>query len=173
MRKPFSWLIAILASCMFTNYVSAGQVNFSIEGTVVKVEPTKSIIVQIKKSRSIELNLADINTLAIVDPKKLNDGVVLVATIGGISGGVGNVVGVVSPPKSLQRSRLKDASLTGVVAAGFSALAKVFFNQVTKKPPILVFDADSASLNNPAVIANLPVGTKIKVTQKNIINSTS
>lgn len=137
------------------------------------MEASKSIIIEVEKSHSIELGFADIQTLAIKDPKELTDGVGITAVIGGVSGGISTGVGVVNPPKSLQpsESKLKNATLAGVTTASISATGRIIFNFLTHKSPTIVYNADNEDLRESAIINLLPPGTKVRIIQKNHINN--
>ncbi|MBI2669881.1 MAG: hypothetical protein HYX20_01950 [Candidatus Yanofskybacteria bacterium] len=172
MKKLFSRLATILICNFLASSLWATEVPIVINGRILAIEPSKSVTVEIKKSKGIEFSLTEIKTLAVLDPKELTDNVGTAAVIGGMGGGVGASVGVVNPPKSLQRSRLKDAGLVGLVAAGFSAIAMAVYNFFTQRSPMLVYDIENEGLNNIAVISHLPIGTRIRITQKNHINGT-
>lgn len=170
MKRTILLFITILFGYLPTKSFWATDIPIAIEGRILAVEPSKSITVEIKQSKGIEVSLTEIKTLAVLDPKELSDNVGTAAVIGGVSGGAANRVGVANPPKSLRRSRWRDAGLVGLVAAGFSATAMAVYNFLTQKPPMLVYDAENKSLNNIAVISQLPIGTRIRITQKNHIN---
>ena len=170
MKKKLVMLTAILTICLTTNNLWATEVPVVIKGRILAVKPSESITVEIRKSKGIEFSLAEIKTLAVLDPKKLTDNVGTAAVVGGISGGAANRVGVANPPQSLRRSKWKDAGLVGIAAAAFGATAMAAYNFLTQKPPMLVYDAENEGLNNITVICQLPVGTKIRITQKNHIN---
>lgn len=170
MKNIFLWLATILVSSLLVGNLWAADVPIVIKGRIIAVEPDKSITVEINKSKGFEFGLTEIETLAVLDPKELTDNIGIAAVTGGLGGGVGVSVGIVSPPENLQRSKLKDASLVGLVAAGFSAATMAVYNFWTKKPPMLIYDAENESLNNIAVISRLPIGIKIRITQKNHIN---
>lgn len=172
MKTIFIWLATIWVGGLMANNLQASDVSVAIEGRILAVEPSKSITVEINKSKGVELGLTEIKTLAVLDPKELMDNVGVAAVAGGLGGGVGASVGVVNPPESLQRSKLKDAGLVGLVAAGFSATAMAVYNFWTQKTPMLVYDIENKDLNNIAIISQLPIGTRIRITQKNHINST-
>lgn len=170
MKKLFPCLIIFSIYCIIANCLWATEVHVAIEGRILSVEPSKSITVEIKKSKGIEFSLSEIKTLTILDPKKLTDNVGTVAVMGGLGGSVGVSVGVVNLPESLRRSKMRDAGLVGLVAAGFSATATTVYNFLTRKTPMLIYDAENEDLNNIAVIGQLPVGAKVRITQKNHIN---
>lgn len=170
MGKLFALFVLILTSCILANNLGAAEIPAVVEGRILAVELSKSITISITKSKSIELSLADIKTLAVKDPKELTDGVGITAAIGGISGGVANWVGVANPPKSLRRSKWRDVGLVGIVAAVISATVRVSYNFLTQKPPMTIYDLNNAGLSDQTVINNLPIGTKVRITQENHIN---
>lgn len=170
MKKILLLPFVFLASCLLVNNLSATEVPTTIEGRILKSDPSKSITIEIKKSKGVELSLDEIKTLAVLDPKELTDGVGTAAAVGGASGAVAASTGVINPPKSLQGSKLKDMGLVGAATALFSAAAKAGYNFLTRKPLMLIYDVDNQGLNNTAVIYNLPVGTKVRIIQKNHIN---
>ncbi|MBI2063171.1 MAG: hypothetical protein HYT61_02960 [Candidatus Yanofskybacteria bacterium] len=172
MKKLLVYSVAILAIFSCANSVWATEFSVAIEGRIVRVEPSKSIVIEIKKSQSIELGLADIESLAVRDSKDLIDGVGTTAIIGGASGGIIARVGVIDPPKSIQpsESKIKNAAIAGITAAGFSATGRILFNLLTQKSPTIIYDINSESLKEPAVINLLPIGTKVRIIQKNHIN---
>lgn len=172
MRKVLFLPFAVLVSYLLVNNLGATEVPITITGRILKAEPSKSITVEIGKSKGLELSFDEIKTLAVLDPKRLTDGVGTAAAVGGAGGAVAAGVSAVNPPKGLQGSNVRNAGLVGVVVAALSALARGGYNYLTMKQPMLIFDADNESLNNVAVIYNLPVGTKVKITQKNHINGT-
>ncbi|MBI2063756.1 MAG: hypothetical protein HYT65_02060 [Candidatus Yanofskybacteria bacterium] len=170
MKKALILSAAILISILLVNNVRATDIPVAVDGRILAVEPSKSITVEIKKSKGIEFGLTDIKTLAVLDPKELTDNVGTAAVMGGLGGGVGASVGVVNPPESLRRSKWRDVGLVGLVAAGFSATAMAVYNFWTHRTPMLVYDIENKNLNNIDVISRLPVGTRIRITQKNHIN---
>lgn len=171
MKKKITLSAVILAATLMTSSLLATDVPVAIEGRIIAVEPSKSITIEIEKSKGIELGLTEIKTLTVLDPKELIDGVGTAAAAGAASGVAAASVGVVSPPESLQGSKLRDVSLVGAAVAFLSAIARASYNYLTRKPPMLIYDADNRALNNIAVISQLPVGTRVGITQKNHINS--
>lgn len=170
MKKILFLPLIVLASCLLANDLGATEVPTAIEGRIIKIEPPGSIAIEIGKSKGIELSLDEVKTLAVLDPKELTDGVGTAAAVGGAGGATAASVGVVNPPKSLQRSKLRDAGLVGIVVAALSAITKAGYNYLTMKKPMLIYDAENEALNNIAIISQLPVGTKVRITQKNHIN---
>lgn len=171
MKKTFILLATILIGGLLVNNLQAADTSVAIEGRILAVEPAKSITVEINKSKGVELGLTEIKTLAILDPKELMDNVGIAAVTGGLGGGVGASVGVVNPPESFRRSKWRDVGLVGLVAAGFSATAMAVYNFWTQKTPMLVYDIENKNLNNITIISQLPIGTRIRITRKNHINS--
>lgn len=170
MKKTFLLWAIILIGNLPLKILHAADVPVAIEGRILAVEPSKSITIEINKSKGVELGLTEIKTLAVLDPKELMDNVRAAAVIGGLGGGVGASVGVVNPPESFRRSKWRDVGLVGLVAAGFSGTAMAVYNFWTQKTPMLVYDIENKNLNNIAIISQLPIGTRIRITQKNHIN---
>ena len=105
MRKLFALLALFLTSCILANNLGAAEIPAVVEGKIINVEPSKSITIAITKSKSIELSLADIRTLAVKDPKELTDNVGTAAGVGSAGGAVGASTGVINPPQSLHPSQ--------------------------------------------------------------------
>ena len=171
MRKLFALLALFLTSCILANNLGAAEIPAVVEGKIINVEPSKSITIAITKSKSIELSLADIRTLAVKDPKELTDNVGTAAGVGSAGGAVGASTGVINPPEGLQQSKLKDIALVSASVAVLSALVMVAHNFLTQKPSMTIYDVNNAGLSDLTSINNLPVGTKVRITQKNHINS--
>lgn len=172
MRKILFLPFAVFIGCLLVNNLGATEIPTTITGRVLKAEPSKSITVEISKSKGVELSLGEIKTLAVLDPKELTDGIGTAAAVGGASGAVAASAGAVNPPNGLKGSKIRNMGLVGVVTAAITGIVRAGYNFVTQKPPMIIYDADNQSLNNAAVIYNLPVGTKVRITQKNHINDT-
>lgn len=162
----------VLLMVILPTLVDASEIASSITGTIEKIEPSKSILIKVGESRYVEKGMSDIRTLAIVDSRKLSDGVIGATILGSSSGAVGSIIGVVNPPNQLSRSnnKLRNTIVVAAIAAGFSATAKCAYNRLKIKKPIMIYDTSNSNLNKLLVLNSLSPGTRIRITYNNHVN---
>lgn len=170
MKRNALLSVAVLFCGLLAVNLQAADTSTIIEGRILAVEPSKSITILITKSKGIMISLTEIQTLAVLDPKELTDNVKRDAAIVGVGSSVGASTGVINPPKGLQQSKFKNVLLIGTSMATLGALTRFAYNFLAQKPPMTIYDSNNPSFNDPTIINNLPIGTKIRITQKNHIN---
>ncbi|MEX1063900.1 MAG: hypothetical protein WD898_02840 [Candidatus Paceibacterota bacterium] len=158
-KKP---MLVLVAALVLTVHAKADSVPLAIiNGEVVSHQESKSITVAIDKTKQVEIGLSNIRTVAVLEAKKISDGVAGTAAVAASTSAGVTIIGSNGEPDTEQR--IKDASLVAIVIAGLSATLRAGYNWFNQKEPATIFDARNG-LNDKALIENLPVGTRVRIT---------
>lgn len=169
-------LATVLAILLLGQLAQASsEIMSAAEGVVKIIEPSQSILIQVNKSQHIEISMANIKTLVILDSRNISDGVLRAIILGGGGGAMGGATGVVDPPNTLGKSnnKLRNSTVVGLITAGFSVAGTFCYNALVRKRPRLVYGSNSDSPGNLAIINNLTPGIKVRITYKNHVNGSS
>lgn len=172
------WLKLLLM--LFFNFIFfCGKINgeeiiSAVEGVIREVKPDQSILIQVKKTRYVEINLVSIKTVAVIDGKNLHRGVTRTIIISGLGGAMGGSVGIINMPDGIVRSNNKVGSsiIAGAMVAGLGAIAKYSYNIMTRKSAAVIYNRNLRNPRDQAILNNLPAGLSVRITYVNYINST-
>ncbi len=156
------YMLVLVTALLLIAPLKAGSVLLIIvSGEVISHEESESITIAIDKTSFVEVSLRNVRTVAILESKKVSDGVAEMAAVAASTGAGITILG--SDSDQSNEKRAKNVGVVVILVAGVSAFLKAGHNWLTQKEPAVIFDSQNG-LNDLALINNLPVGTNVRIT---------